>query len=107
MRYGFFLIGGLAVFLVAGCASRPINQPLHSIDQSNGYRGNVIIPQRPDNDHSALFVLSFSGGGTRAAALSYGVLEESGTLSCWWSTPTLHMKRTGNKESRHRVPSSN
>ena len=76
MRRDLLIIGVIAVFLTAGCASRPINQPLDSVDQSSGYRGNVVVPKRPDNDPSALFVLSFSGGGTRAAALSYGVLEE-------------------------------
>ena len=30
----------------------------------------------PDNDPKTLFILAFSGGGTRAAAFSYGVLEE-------------------------------
>ena len=76
MRSEYLLVGVLAVFLLASCASRPINQPLDRVDQSSGYRGNVVVPKRPDNDPSALFVLSFSGGGTRAAALSYGVLEE-------------------------------
>ncbi len=34
------------------------------------------MPKRPNNDPHTLFVLAFSGGGTRAAAFSYGVLEE-------------------------------
>ena len=34
------------------------------------------MPKRANNDPHTLFVLAFSGGGTRAAALSYGVLEE-------------------------------
>ena len=76
MRHEFNIIGVIAVFLLAGCAGRPINQPLDNVDLSSGYRGNVVVPKRPDNDPSTLFVLSFSGGGTRAAALSYGVLEE-------------------------------
>jgi NTE family protein len=61
---------------LAGCASRPINEPLAQVDPQGGYRPSILIPQQPDNDPDTLFVLSFSGGGTRAAALSYGVLEE-------------------------------
>lgn len=64
-----------AVFL-AGCATRPVNPPLTQIDKSSGYRGNLVIPKRPNNEVSTLFILAFSGGGTRAASLSYGVLEE-------------------------------
>lgn len=62
--------------IIFGCASRPINNPITVIDQQSGYRPNILIPKRQNNELSTLFVLSFSGGGTRAAALSYGVLEE-------------------------------
>lgn len=65
------LLGGLAA-----CASRPINEPITEIDATTGYRPNLLVPKKPDNAQSTLFVLSFSGGGTRAAAFSYGVLEE-------------------------------
>ena len=61
---------------MAGCASRPINQAIDSVDPESGYRPAVMLPRRSGNDPSTLFILSFSGGGTRAAALSYGVLEE-------------------------------
>lgn len=61
---------------LAACASRPINEQITEIDHSSGYRPNLLVPKRENNDPSTLFVLSFSGGGTRAAAFSYGVLEE-------------------------------
>jgi NTE family protein len=70
---GVLLAVGL---LLGGCASRPINEPIDQVDLSSGYRPNLLIPNREGNDPATLFVLSFSGGGTRAAALSYGVLEE-------------------------------
>ena len=67
----------LAVLALAtACASRPINEPLGQVDRSQGYRPAALLPSRQNNDRSTLFILSFSGGGTRAAALSYGVLEE-------------------------------
>lgn len=61
---------------LAACATRPINPPIQQVDKSSGYRGNLIIPRIRNNDPTTLLVLSFSGGGTRAASLSYGVLEE-------------------------------
>jgi NTE family protein len=64
-----------AVFL-SGCANRPINPPLEKVDPHSGYRPLVKFASRQNNDPSTLFVLSFSGGGTRAAAFAYGVLLE-------------------------------
>ena len=71
-------IFGIALVLsaVSGCATRPINEPIARFDPQAGYRPNLLISKRANNDPHTLFVLAFSGGGTRAAALSYGVLEE-------------------------------
>jgi NTE family protein len=66
----------LAMMGLAACASRPINEPITEIDHGSGYRPNLLLSKRPNNDPHTLFILSFSGGGTRAAALSFGVLEE-------------------------------
>src|SRR5512139_161214 len=71
-----FVVCLLAVAALAGCASRPINEPIRQVDPQAGYRPYLLIPKRQNNDPRTLFVLSFSGGGTRAAAFSYGVLEE-------------------------------
>lgn len=67
----FFLA---AVLLVNGCAHYPPNAPLTSIDPSAGYRFQKTTS--PTNSSDLLLMLAFSGGGTRAASLSYGVLEE-------------------------------
>lgn len=66
----------LAVAALAGCASRPVNERIEKVDPQAGYRPYLLIPKRQNNDPQTLFVLSFSGGGTRAAAFSYGLLEE-------------------------------
>ena len=67
--------GSLAatLLLVAGCATRPINPPLTQADPTKGYRFETR--QVHAKDKETLVVLAFSGGGTRAAAFSYGVLE--------------------------------
>jgi NTE family protein len=62
------------VLAVAGCASRPINPPLAEVDRKSGYRYETR-PQREQNSDTFV-ILAFSGGGTRAAAFSFGVLEE-------------------------------
>jgi NTE family protein len=70
------LILSFLVLVLAGCASRPINAPIEQVDPQSGYRPHLMMKKRQNNDLHTLFVLSFSGGGTRAAAFSYGVLEE-------------------------------
>jgi NTE family protein len=57
-----------------GCAHYPVNQPLNQVDPQGGYRPKSA--GSPGNSENLLLYLTFSGGGTRAAALSYGVLEE-------------------------------
>ena len=60
--------------LACGCAHRRANLPLAHIDRSTGY---YFHPNgRTNQSDDILFALAFSGGGTRAAAFAYGVLEE-------------------------------
>jgi NTE family protein len=57
-----------------GCAHYPVNAPLAAVTPAAGYRFDNAVTRTNSDD--LLLVLAFSGGGTRAAALSYGVLEE-------------------------------
>jgi NTE family protein len=64
-----------AGMFVAGCgALRTHNAPLQHYDPEYGYRPRTDVRARGFGD--VLLLLAFSGGGTRAAALSYGVLQE-------------------------------
>lgn len=64
--------------LLAACSARPVvaNDPLSHDAIPPGERVNVL-PERPESDspERTTVILAFSGGGTRAAALSYGVLR--------------------------------
>ncbi|HEY8245158.1 MAG TPA: patatin-like phospholipase family protein, partial [Casimicrobiaceae bacterium] len=63
----------LGLFL-GGCATRPVNPPITQADPRSGYRLETR-QATSTNSKENLVILAFSGGGTRAAAFSYGVLE--------------------------------
>lgn len=71
----FHILPILLFFLlfVTGCAHFPLNEPLEEYNPESGYRGKNMIANG-NSDELAVY-LTFSGGGTRAAAFSYGVLE--------------------------------
>ena len=58
---------------LAACATRPVNPPITQAALGGGYRLETR-PARVANQDN-LVILAFSGGGTRAAAFSYGTLE--------------------------------
>jgi predicted acylesterase/phospholipase RssA len=78
----------LAALVTAGCAHYPVNLPLAKWDKTSGYRFDGLDAGAGNSD--SLFVcLSFSGGGTRAAALAYGVMKElRDTRIVWNDRPT-------------------
>ena len=69
----FLSLLAVGLWLVAGCAHYPVNAPLRNYDPDAGYRGKNVVP--PERSGDLFLLLSFSGGGTRAAAFSYGLLE--------------------------------
>ena len=74
MRIHHAFMLSAALLLGAGCAHYPENARLRHCDSQSGYRFRNL--SNAGNSDSLQIFLAFSGGGTRAAALSYGVLEE-------------------------------
>lgn len=67
------LVMFVSLGMLVGCATRPVNPPITHADIASGYR--YLTRAERFKDRQNLVVLAFSGGGTRAAAFSYGVLE--------------------------------
>src|SRR4030095_15810357 len=73
------LVALLPAIVFCGCAAGcPVNVRVDRVEPDTVYRiSKFLVRDRgPTNNPDALLLLAFSGGGTRAAALSYGVLEE-------------------------------
>lgn len=69
-RIGF--VAG-ALLALCACTALPENPPLAKYDPAAGYRFDQL--EHANNSDSLFVIVTFSGGGTRAAALAYGVLE--------------------------------
>jgi len=74
LRLCALFLAGIALLLAGCAATRPVNPPIAKADHAYGYRSEGRAVRGAAND--TLVVLAFSGGGTRAAAFSFGVLEE-------------------------------
>ena len=66
----FFLVVQLAA-----CAHYPVNDQNRTFNPKHGYRFDAIA-HSPRNTDDLFVCLMFSGGGTRAATLSYGIMQE-------------------------------
>jgi NTE family protein len=67
----------LTLIVITGCAGnyREPNTAITAVDTNSGYRHiPPSIEEQNDNQHRIF--LALSGGGTRASALSYGVMQE-------------------------------
>lgn len=67
-----------------GCTAHyPVNDPITSINKEEGYRLG-IQQGHPNQSESLTVIMAFSGGGTRAAAYAYGVLEALRDIKFSW-----------------------
>ncbi|MDP2795821.1 MAG: patatin-like phospholipase family protein [Sulfurisoma sp.] len=80
--------------VLTGCATTrpPLNEPLRPLPAAGQggteYRLPRLAPKNGNSDSLAV-ILSFSGGGTRAAAFAHGVLKElKATPVVWNGAPT-------------------
>jgi NTE family protein len=78
----------LLVILLEFCSCeyvRPtLNTPLRQLEPEGGYRLINLAPPDADNSDSLFLVAAFSGGGVRASALAYGVLQELARHEITW-----------------------
>lgn len=74
LRTALHCLSIVMAVICTGCAHYHDNPSLMAISPATGYRYSVVR-QAPAND-KPFVILAFSGGGTRAAAFSFGLLEE-------------------------------
>jgi len=83
----FGLIAMMALLaILQGCAYvKPVpNEPLTQWDPATGYRFRNLMPPDSANTDGLLIVAAFSGGGTRASTLAFGVLRELSRQQITW-----------------------
>ena len=87
-----FLAFGFSTLLISGCASYGVisNTPRNAPGDAESYSIRYFSNSPRTNNIS--MILAFSGGGTRAAALAYGVMKElrdTGVVIGGWSGSLL------------------
>ena len=79
----------ICALLLGACASFVKNPQLAKYDPSAGYRFDQL--ERGANSDELFVILAFSGGGTRAASLSYGVLEALRDTKIQWKNQKVSL----------------
>ncbi|MBI3621783.1 MAG: patatin-like phospholipase family protein [Nitrospirae bacterium] len=79
-----WLAGLLLIGVLGGCAQAPMNAPLAAYRPDAGYRFTTLDAGDAGDGDGLYVALAFSGGGTRAAALSYGVLKALADTPITW-----------------------
>ena len=73
----------LLVIVLTGCTTTPVyNQRLTEFSPNYGYRFENV--EKQENSDDLFVILTFSGGGTRASALSLGVLQKLAATEIEW-----------------------
>lgn len=89
IRLGPCMAALVGALLLSGCGSFQVNPPLARYDPSTGYRFEKL--EQESNSDKLFVILVFSGGGTRAAALSYGVLEALRNTQIQWENQRISL----------------
>lgn len=66
----------LVAMMLSGCASYGTVENLDISDQDPDTGYSIRAFSSTDNDSDLSLILTFSGGGTRAAAMAYGIMQE-------------------------------
>lgn len=69
------VLAAASLLLLAACASPVRTTELARVDQRAGYRYDTLEQKAPKTIDKTVVILTFSGGGTRAAALADGALR--------------------------------
>jgi NTE family protein len=90
----------LITAIIGGCAHYPVNPKLKKFDLAQV--SEELAFNAPNRSDELFLVLAFSGGGTRAAALAYGVLEGLAQIEV---SPPSHPSSSENqvKKESHRL----
>ena len=75
-QHGKKLFFALLALTMSGCASYGKIENVNIAEQTNTAEYSIRAFNSTDNDSDLSLILTFSGGGTRAAAMAYGVMQE-------------------------------